>query len=250
MRPPDQHTQMQCRAFTLVELLLCISLIGLLVALLVPSLQNVRESSLKAKSLVLVRGHVTAMTLYTGDWSETYLNMIDPLADYGVIRWDGFAQRIVYFQQVHYWHFGMARRYYSGNIFSDAFCVPGAPLNLCATQHHLGPAGYWYTATVLAAPEYWNQRTRQGRAQWRSIRSHEVLFPSQKGLFIGGWPMMFGNLAPNWRAGSDVGFVDGHADRVTPGRYLDPDPGGDGQFYLQSMPVVHTKDGIRGRDVR
>lgn len=236
--------------FTLLELLLCIAIVGVLSTLLLPSLRSVRERSLAITSLSNVKTHVSAMTLYTSDNRDIYLDIVSPQADYGILRWNEFARRTVYFEQVRYWHFGMARRYYGGNISSGTFCVPGAPAGACTTQRGPGAAGYWYSAAFLAAPEYWNRRTRQGRLQWRGVRVSEVVYPSFKGVFIGAWPMFYGDLAPDWRVGSDVGFVDGHGKRVAPSAVLPPESGGDGQYFDISFPVLHTKDGARGRDVK
>ena len=241
---------LRCTGFTLLELLLTVSLIVLLIGLLLPSLNRVRQAGLDAKSLANVRTHVLSMTMYASDSNGSYLDFISPSADYGVIRWGQYVQKIVYFQQPNYWHFAMAKKYYGGQIASNTFCVPGSPPGACTTPDHLGMAGYWYSASFLAVPEYWNRRTREGRFQWRGMRADQVLFPSAKGLFIGGWPMLYADAAPDWRIGSDVGFVDGHSDRVTPSELLPLESGGDGQYYEMSIPVLHTKDGVRGRDVR
>jgi prepilin-type N-terminal cleavage/methylation domain-containing protein len=62
--------QTRSGAFTLVELLVVISIIGLLVALLLPSLSQARESSCRGACLTNQRGIGTAAFMYVSDFKD------------------------------------------------------------------------------------------------------------------------------------------------------------------------------------
>jgi prepilin-type processing-associated H-X9-DG protein len=64
-----------CRglAFTMIELLVVISVIALLVAILLPALAKARESANRSRCLANVRGFGLAMELYANDLKEWYL---------------------------------------------------------------------------------------------------------------------------------------------------------------------------------
>lgn len=234
------------RGFTLLELLIVLSVVSLLISLLWPGLGKLRDNACQTASLSNLRMHGMNMTAYTADYNETYLQFIDPDATYGVIRWNQFRKRILYFEQTLYWNFGM-RDYYGGNPFDQSMFIPCyRPTNrdfIAGPED--GPNQYYYSATFLADPRYWRMTTREGRHQWRAIRTSEVRAPSNKGIFIAGNPF------PVYRVGkSPIAFVDGHADAVPVSSLTRPVVRGNGQYSGGGFPVLHTPDGVRGMDVK
>jgi prepilin-type processing-associated H-X9-DG protein len=63
-----KHSRQSARAFTLVELLVVIGIIVLLIALLLPALQKVRQQALTVKCLANLRSIGQAMGLYAADY--------------------------------------------------------------------------------------------------------------------------------------------------------------------------------------
>ena len=86
------------RGFTIIELLVVVSIIGLLLALLVPAIGKARDSALQTQSLSNLRNLSAACANYSAAWSDRQLTLM----------YDDFAQHIntvnrdcgrVYFQR-------------------------------------------------------------------------------------------------------------------------------------------------------
>ena len=58
------------RAFTIVELLVVVTIVSLLVSLLLPSIQRARDRALVNQSLANLRGLGAANEAYAGDWND------------------------------------------------------------------------------------------------------------------------------------------------------------------------------------
>ena len=67
-----KQTETQCcrRGFTIVELLVVVSIIALLIALLLPAVQKGRDKALVSQSLANLKNLATANELYAGDWND------------------------------------------------------------------------------------------------------------------------------------------------------------------------------------
>ncbi|GJQ29851.1 MAG: hypothetical protein HBSAPP03_17350 [Phycisphaerae bacterium] len=238
---------MRCspRAFTLLEVLIVAAMIGILMALLSPTLARVKHASRRAASLVNIRTHATAITMYCGDFREVFPFLTDPDATYSVLRCGERAQQAEYFWLSFLWHLGLADRYYEGVCDSPVFWPPGIRSSAATS--------YLYSPTSFAAPEYWNPLTRIGPSQWRAVRQAEVLFPSRKGIL---WNRAASpGLTLEYPIGlPEAGFIDGSAGVYESVRFLTPYQNGEGSFpgsYFSGygLPVLHTIDGVRGRDL-
>lgn len=72
------------RAFTLIELIVVVSIISLIVALLLPALSSSRAEGTKVKCLVNLRQIGQCMSMYSDDDEQNYTTPIHPMAE---TRW-------------------------------------------------------------------------------------------------------------------------------------------------------------------
>ncbi|MEM7229004.1 MAG: type II secretion system protein [Planctomycetota bacterium] len=72
------------RGFTIVELLVVVSIIALLVGILLPAIQKARDQALVTKSQANLRNIATAHATYAGEWNDRQFTMIpDNFGRYG-----------------------------------------------------------------------------------------------------------------------------------------------------------------------
>jgi prepilin-type N-terminal cleavage/methylation domain-containing protein len=98
-----------CRAFTLVELLAVIAIIGVLVGLLLPAVQSARESARRANCLNHLKqlglgllNHVDARSVFPMG-AQTWLDSSQPMVNgvqYGGRRWSWFVYLLPYVEEV------------------------------------------------------------------------------------------------------------------------------------------------------
>ena len=85
---------MKRRAFTIIELLVVVSIIALLVGILLPALGKAREQSLLTRSIANLKEIGNAHAIYGAEWNDrqaTWIN--DGIAQYGddfITAWQGF----------------------------------------------------------------------------------------------------------------------------------------------------------------
>lgn len=246
---PRRPSPVASRAFTLLETIIATLFVAVLVAMLLPSLAPARDAARTAKALAHLRSHAATMASYTADWQDRYPLYTDPEASV-VLRAPGLTVTVHdYFAGFSLWHVALADRYFDGAWDTDAFREPGTDDRVYTS--------YWYAATFLADPKFWNPETRTGPQQWRGIRDGEVAFPAQKTILIGG--SRGGDLrGPYGIIRRDTGrtlfaFVDGHAADFATATLKRGYIGGEGTYrgswFHADMPGMHTIDGVRGRDV-
>lgn len=228
------------RAFTLVETLASIAIIGLLVALLLPTLSGARVRAQDIQCLSSIGTHAKAMTTYQADNRDAFPCFVPPQATSTTFVVAGEPRTINgYFGQVYAWHFGMAEQYYDSQLIGPLFQRPGRDPWLVTD--------YRYSASFLADALFWNERTRTGPEQWRGQKAHSVLYPSAKTLLADDRVM---DISPP-DAGV-IALVDSSARTIRTSEMRTPLDSGEGEWpgtWSSGRFGIHTVDGVRGRDL-
>lgn len=243
--------------FTLVEIILAIAIIGVMLAMFLPSLGSFRDGARSTVNLSNLRQHVAVMSSYTSDYKGLFPNLVEPSASWGVIRCEsaGVAIEVPYFIATRYWNVGLADQYYSGSWRSRAFSGS-------FTKDLITSTSYEMSCALIADPKFYNMETRMmPPAQLRPVRIDEAVFPSKKSMLTARYAVNHDNPRDRYeystfgRTGGDAGFIDGHAASVRaaetlPRRMGSPDGPWFGGHHGGCLPMSHPNDGIRGRDVR
>ena len=72
----EEHRRAKRRGFTIVELLVVVSIIALLIALLLPAVQKGRDKALVSNSVANLKNLAAANELYASDWGDRQFTMI------------------------------------------------------------------------------------------------------------------------------------------------------------------------------
>ncbi len=136
-----------CRAFTLVELLMVIAIIGVLVALLLPAINAAREAARRSQCQnnlrqigVAVLNHESAVKHFpTGGWGQKFVGDADR----------GFNE-----QQPGPWCYTILPFLEEQAIFELGKGATGAPKRAAARQIMEAPIAVYYCATRRAAAQY------------------------------------------------------------------------------------------------
>lgn len=240
-------------AFTLIETILVVALVGMLIVMLTPALSRVTLAAREARTLSDLRSHAAVLTMYTSDFNDCYPHLADPQATLSIIRCqtDGTSISERYFGVSQSWFYGLADAYYDGQWRARHFCselaVPGEP-----------GGNYRLPCTLLAAPEFYRPEERvPPPRQLRVVRTREVLFPDRKSLLIDSTVLQLGaridRLSGNPRFAAAT--TDGRAAMFSRTQYGPQYHLGDGPWWEYGghhgwdLPMAHGLDGVRGRDV-
>lgn len=246
----DHH---RARAFTLIELILCVALVAILITLLSPSVSGMRRYARQQVSLSNIRSHTQIMIAYVGDYKDTWPYLTSPDATWSIVRSlsSRAARRVKYFGLYNVWHYGLADGYYNGNTKHVSFQQPYWTGEIAAADYR--QTTYWYPCAFVAHSDFWNPSSRvlPERPQLQRTLLTDVSWPASKSLVVGlataAGSTMFGDR--------ELGFVDGHAELIPSSAvrrgYVDNE-GRDSVYTdhggLSMPPGLHTIDGVRGRD--
>lgn len=237
--------------FTLVEVLISISIISILLAILLPALRHTRDSASDVASAANVRTHVAVMAMYAADFADQAPFFTKP-NEIVLVHSPPVTIRVEYFLAYGTWNMALAPGYYDGQPTSTSFFYPGYAEHIRAAGYFALYSMYWYSSSFLADPDYWTVERRQGPEQWRSTKLSDVVAPSGKGIIRETKPTDLG-MPQSWFDKPAIGFVDGSVRRVALTNILPGHPNGtgvrEGGAMLHDSPIMHTINGVRGRDV-
>lgn len=180
------HTQPR-RAFSLTEIVVVIAVIGILVAILVPSLFSIKLKAKKTKELNVLKHVITAWTTYSSDHQNKLL--------------PGYLD--VSFQE----HYELAW------AFPDETLIPPAP---SYDADYLNVVGPWPWRLIPYLDENWQQLLFYKQLDWEpfseQVNSHAYEITQTpafgyNGMYLGGWKLyneseqraktLFGNVKLN-----------------------------------------------------
>lgn len=236
------------RAFTLIDTLLVIAIVGLLITLLLPAIASARNAARDVASLANIRSHTGVFQMYAGDWNDYLPFVTRPDVDRTIIRGCGGWGYSPYFGATQVWPIPLADSYYNGRCQGEEFIHPARRDDLLID--------YLLSSSIIADPEYWDLTTRTGPDQWGGQKLTAVRFPSAKAVLAEQHPL---HGPPTRIAVSDapwqiaLGLADGSAGRWAPDDLVEPVSSGEGIYpgimYGHGVYGLHTPDGVRGRDV-
>lgn len=246
-------------AFTLIEILVVVVIVGILILLATPMLKHARTDTREQVSLSNLRSHTHVVAAYVGDSGGVFPHFTKPGEEVTITARGGEVRvQARYFDAARTWHVALADGYYAGDVASASFVSPDARAAVGAVP--VRPTSYWYSCSFLADPEFyeWGKR-RPGFEQLRGVRAAQVQFPSHKGVFGEYRVAVDDSVNPPLHAPIDpanLAFVDGHAEAVPAARWLEQ--AGDGDFRLELNehispyfePLLHAIGGARGREVK
>ncbi|MEZ6242247.1 MAG: hypothetical protein R3B57_04320 [Phycisphaerales bacterium] len=229
-------------------MMLVIVLLGLLIALAMPTIAGMRERARDATSLANLRSHAQILSVYLGDWDDTYPFPTDPTADLTILRGGGITIAVPFFHVSGVWPVPLADGYYDSVFPHPSILRPGEESLI--TSYH-------YSPTFITDPQFWNLETRTGPAQWGPVGGHQPVFPSAKAISVEfstsrGVPV----FAPSQQETPAFtgAFCDGSASAHPRGSSTPPVSTGEGDYdaSLHRVGIVgmHTVNGVRGRDIR
>lgn len=253
MRLHGGATRRHRRAFTLLELLVVMSIIVLLLSLLVSALRPVRVKKELTRQLSMHHQLILAINLYASD-ERGYFPYFATVGDpYGPILVDGFnvAPTTPYFGALGaFWAAIVVPRYFDSQKAVEfenwhyTSRIRAWPTNVFATQ-------FGMTHGAVSAPAYWDGDTPpENLSLLHGMRMEQTRYPSQKVLLLksahADKTLHYSLDVEGWR--TTVGLVDGSARIVTWPDDLRPNNFVYRPFGARPWEGAATRHGLHGRD--
>jgi len=241
----------RARGLTLTEVLVVIVILGVIAAVIVPSLFRGRQEARTTASLANAREHARVFAVYAGDYSDHAPYFTRPVPGESTVLeiGEGRVVRVRYFSAFFTWPYVLGMPYYHSRA-SPAFVSAYTPVAPREAFDYLYPC--WY----LAHPEYWSKTTRKPPPlQLRATRLADLAVPAHKAFVVDDALWQFSTIEGQPR--TIAGCADGHAevvmaDRLTPQHHLGdgaPEPYSDYHGHFGSYnPMLHTLGGARSPD--
>ncbi len=250
------------RAFTIVELLVTIVLIGVLLALMFPALVAVRRQALIIRSHAHLRQVFVATHAYTEANRDTFPRFEALGGSFDLVRHRGLL--------IPYTYFAAHQSLWMALVAPDdaafhAMAAAGTYADRNAPEYDgyedlrfsvYYSSKYWMSPTLVADPSVFDEpistwRRIESPALLRGIRTFEITHPSRKGLFVD-LPLMFSLREPSESAQPPpifAVFADGSAATL----HYNEDFESKNVVHVQggrflAMPVFSTRHGVRGVD--
>ncbi len=266
--------------FTLVELLVVISIVSLLIALLAPALGGARMEARRLKSVTNARS-IASTFQQVNDAAGHYpfrkagtrpegAPPGAPAPPPGVLLVEWWPKGTIIGVSSHWAHEylwpGMLGAAATWQSHYATWVSPGRSTSLPESLPSAGVPGedgeespkiervvsYRYSNSFVAKPALWRQGTDLSAALLAPIASHEVVYPSQKAMVYDAELAYLRKAPPvvngHYQVATPMAFADGHADAKDP---TEANPGAANPLNGGSTMNLHnTPEGVAGWDYR
>jgi prepilin-type N-terminal cleavage/methylation domain-containing protein len=243
-------------AFTLVEVLVAIGIIGILIALLAPALRGVRDAGRETVCLANLGTCHKDMTAFVESNGGAFPHQ--PGGEWIDISGAGDGSRRIsggYWSVSAYWPSAVRSvapwpEHFAAWVCPGSRRSPGEPWRTLPDAR--GGSGYGAPSYLLsdayrADPRVWMEGTEPSDSLLRPVRAHEVASPAAKVLFYDADMAHLDPFAPeSEKDARPIGFGDGHARILKRSESAEPFPNvmADGR----AIRLHDTPGGVRGRD--
>lgn len=229
------------RGWSLLELLISICIVAVLLTLAFKALRMTALRSSAAIRLSQLGTHGKVLSMYCTDYKECFPYFLNP-QEASIQSVGDTRVSMRFFDSYWGWNALLGPLYYSGGVSDPAFVPPKCRPTLTSLY-------YWYSATLVSAPEFWQLETRVGPAQWSVQRLSSVQFPSSKAQIVN-WGEVLGS---GRSSETGLSLVDGSASGGKSPRFEMPVVDGEGNWEGSALSGgyagIHTVGGVRGRDL-